>query len=103
MRREKSISPGQKASGRPHRPPAVVHARLLLGRELREGATERRGEEEGVVAEAARPAPRVGGHAPGAPPRRVLPAPPLPQGGGPTGTRPPPPRRGGPGRGPGTG
>src|SRR5439155_18930305 len=69
----KSISPGQKASGRPHRPAAVVHARLLLGRELRKGATERRVEEERIVAEAVRPARRVGDHAVDEPLGRVLP------------------------------
>src|SRR5213594_1214363 len=50
----------EEASGRPDGPPAVVHARFLLGRELREGLSERRVEEDRVVAEAVAPAWRIG-------------------------------------------
>src|SRR5712691_2207011 len=70
----KSISPGQEAPGRPDRPAAVVHARFLLGCELGEGATERRVEEERIVAEAVVSTRRVGDHAFGDALRRVLPA-----------------------------
>src|SRR2546422_9977170 len=60
----KSISPGQEAPSRPDRPAAVVHARFLLGCELGEGTTERRGEEERGAAAAPVPPRRARAHPP---------------------------------------
>src|SRR5712692_6702223 len=70
----RSISPGQEAPGRPDRLAAVVHARFLLRYQLGEGATERRVEEERIVAEAVVPTRRVGDHAFGDALGRALPA-----------------------------